>query len=79
MHAQRKPSPSTRYHLPEGTRRELRGQVVQWRGDALEQRAAAPTEQLLKPAMSAKAEKLGLALVAIGVLLVIVLRVEHVL
>lgn len=79
MHAQRKPSPSTRYHLPKGTRRELRGQVIQWRNQAEKRAPAVPAEQLLKPAMSAKAEMVGLVLVAIGVLLVIALRVGHVL
>lgn len=74
MHAQRKPLSSTSSYLPQGTRRELRGQVIQWRAAASEQPLPPPPEQLLEPAMSERAGDVGLALLVLGALLVVSLR-----
>jgi hypothetical protein len=74
MHAQRKPLSSTSSHLPQGTRRELRGQVIQWRAAAAKKNATPQAEQLLTPAMSKRSGDVGLALLVIGALLVVGLR-----
>lgn len=84
MSTLRKLPPTTRYHLPEGTRRELRGQVIQWRDDAAKRRRrdfrqAEITEQLLPRAVPERNEKRAIAVLGGAAVLVFVLRMAGVL